>query len=152
MRGSSGDSPTDPPNGTRQSTTAWLGLGPTVTADEAEAIQSDPEAFVVSQLTSGVGNRKVRERLELSGMGREDADSLVQRLARANGQAIGNVRNRHRTRNTIISIFVGFLIYVVVVVAFMFAGRGGLVIQVPAFILAVVLGRDFYMYIRRPAG
>ena len=152
MSGSSGNSPNNPSQGPRQSTTAWLGLGPTMTADEAEAIQSDPEAFVVSQLTGGVGNRKVTEKLELSGMGRGDADSLVQRLARAHGQAIGDVRNRHRTRNTIISIFAGVLIYVVVVVAFMFAGLGGLVIQVPAFILAVVLGRGFYMYIRRPAG
>ena len=57
-------------------------------------------------------------------------------------------RSQPRARNVIVSVIAGILVYVVVVGAIMVAGVGGLVVQIPALILAVVLGRLVYARLR----
>jgi len=56
----------------------------------------------------------------------------------------------HRVRDTLLSIAFGIVVYVVVqlIVAVLF-GLGGLLIQIPAIIVGVVLARGLYMYLGR---
>lgn len=55
-----------------------------------------------------------------------------------------------RTRNIIISVIFGIGAYSVLVILAMIVGLGGLLIQIPALVIAIFLGRGLYGFLKRP--
>ena len=60
-------------------------------------------------------------------------------------------QSKHRTRNTIISILFGILVYVVLVTLVgILAGLGGIFVQLLALAVAIVLGIGMHNFLKRP--
>ena len=133
-----------PPENKRPSA-ARLGLSVTLGSGERETIQTDPEAYIKTRYLEGDSTVQIADKLEAAGTDRGLANSVVSELEK--DPVVVSERKQDsgpRTRNTLISVIFGIVVYVGVVAVFVVAGVGGLVIQIPALILAVVLGRVLY--------
>ena len=142
----SGNSPQgETPQEDRRTSGARLGLSVSLGAGEKEAIQTDPNGYIKQLYLEGTATAQIADRLEAAGADRRLAQTVVAGLE-ADPEVVAERKQGagSRTKNLLISVIVGIVVYVAVVLVFMLARVGGLLVQIPALVLAIVLGRVVY--------
>ena len=138
--------PNDPSDRSRTGP-ARLGLGIRLEPDEAEEIQGNTDEYIKRRFKRGDSVLHIADRLEAAGADRALARTVTDQLNAEEGfseaREIGE-GNSSKPRRVALSVVAGIITYVAVVAIFMVANVGGLAIQIPALILAVVLGRVLY--------
>ena len=139
-----------PPAGYHRKTVSRLNAN--LELGEWESIQTNPADFIRKRYTEGDSTLQIADKLEAGGADRGLARSVVAGLEKDSTATTERKRNRPRTRNIIISVIFGILAYIVLVVLAMLVGFGGLLIQLPALVVAVVLGRGLCIILKKPFG